>query len=465
MAYRSQEATSMPDWADYLDANRPRFLEDLSALLRIPSISALPAHATDVQRAGQWVADHLRAIGLADAQVLATGGHPVVYASWTGAPGKPTVLVYGHFDVQPVDPLDLWDTPPFEPTVRDGRLYARGASDNKGNFLAAVAAVEALLQTSGRLPINVKFFLEGQEEIGSPQLYDFIPAHRDLLACDFVLNADSGQWSETEPALAMGTRGICMVEFTVHGPKADLHSGGFGGAVQNPLHALAEIIAGLHRPDGSIAVAGFYDDVAVLTSEGRAAIAAVPDDEEEFKQQAGVDHLFGEAGYTTLERLWVRPTLEVNGMWGGFQGQGSKTVLPAEAHAKITCRLVPDQDPKRVQAAVVAHLKGHVPPGVSLDIDARAGNTRPYTVAADHPGNRAAADVLREMYGREPYQTRTGGSVPILSLFQEHLEVESIGFGFALHDEQIHAPNEFFRIASFERGQDGWCRLLERLGH
>lgn len=455
----------MPTWAQYLDANHPRFLEDLSDLLRIPSISALPDHAADVQRAGEWVAEHLRSIGIADARVVPTGGHPVVYGSWTGAPGKPTVLVYGHFDVQPVDPLDLWDTPPFDPTIRDGRLYARGASDNKGNFMATLAAVEALLATTGCLPINVKFFFEGQEEIGSPQLYDFVPAHRNLLACDFVLNADSGQWSETEPALAMGTRGICMVEFTVRGPKADLHSGGFGGAVQNPLHALAEIVADLHDPDGHIAVEGFYDDVAVLTPEDRAAIAAVPYDEEEFKQQAGVDRLWGETSYTTLERLWVRPTLELNGMWGGFQGRGSKTVLPAEAHAKITCRLVPDQDPQQVQAALVAHLESHVPAGVTLEIDARPGRTRPYSVSADHPGNRAVHDVLLEMYGREPYQTRTGGSVPVLSLFQDQLSVESIGFGFALQDEQIHAPNEFFRISSFEQAQDGWCRLLERLGH
>ncbi|NPV06938.1 MAG: dipeptidase [Anaerolineae bacterium] len=453
----------MPDWARYLEANRPRFLQDLSELLRIPSISALPEYAPDVQRAAEWVAGHLRSIGIEDAQVMPTGGHPIVFGSWLGAPGKPTALIYGHFDVQPVDPLDQWTSPPFEPTVRDGRLYARGASDNKGNFMAALVGVEALLQAEGRLPINVKFLLEGQEEVGSPQLHGFIPAHRDLLACDFALNADSGQWSETEPSLAMGVRGICLLEMTVRGPKSDLHSGGFGGAVQNPLHALAEIIAGLHAPDGSIAVEGFYDDVAVLTPEERNAISSVPYDEEEFKAQAGVEELWGEAGYTTLERLWVRPTLEVNGMWGGFQGQGFKTVLPAEAHAKVSCRLVPDQDPQRALAALVRHLQAHVPPGVQLELRPRPANTRPYSVPADHPANQAVRDVLVALYGREPYRTRAGGSVPVLGIMLEHLGIYSIGFGFALHDERAHAPNEFFRLSSFERGQEGWCRLLERL--
>ncbi|MGI6206707.1 MAG: dipeptidase [Anaerolineae bacterium] len=453
----------MPDWAQYLEANRPRFLEDLSALLRIPSISALPEYAPEVERAGEWIAAHLRSMGIEDARVLATGGHPVVFGSWMGAPGKPTALIYGHFDVQPVDPLDEWVSPPFEPAVRDGRIYARGATDNKGNLMAALVGVEALLRTTGRLPINVKFLLEGQEEVGSPQLHTFIPAHRDLFACDFALNADSGQWSETEPALAMGVRGICLLEMTVHGPKTDLHSGGFGGAVQNPLHALAEIIAGLHGPDGRVTVEGFYDGVAELTPEERAAIARVPYDEEEFKAQAGVQELWGEAGYTTLERLWVRPTLEVTGMWGGFTGQGSKTVLPAEAHAKISCRLVPNQDPEQVLAALVRHLETHVPVGAWVEVHPRETNTQPYSVPADHPANQAVADVLKEMYGREPYQVRTGGSVPVLGMFLKHLGIHSIGFGFGLNDEQTHAPNEFFRLASFERGQEGWCRLLERL--
>ena len=454
----------MPNWSEYLEANRPRFLEELLELLRIPSISALPEHAPDVQRAAEWVAARLQAAGIEGTRVMPTGGHPVVYGEWLGAPGKPIVLIYGHFDVQPVDPLEEWTSPPFDPAIREGRIYARGASDNKGNMMAAMIAAETLLSTEGRLPVNVKFFLEGQEEVGSPQLDRFVQANRDLLACDFALNADSGQWSETEPSLSMGVRGICLLELDVRGPRSDLHSGGFGGAVQNPLHALAQIVAGLHAPDGRVAVEGFYDDVAPLTPEDRARIAAVPFDEEEFKSQAGVQELWGEAGYSTLERLWLRPTLEVNGMWGGFQASGFKTVLPAQAHAKISCRLVPDQDPIRVREAVKAYLERHVPPGVRVSVRPQPAITRPYSVPADHPGNQAAREVLAEMYGREPYHVRAGGSVPVCGIFLERLGIYSIGFGFSLHDEQAHAPDEFFRLRSFERAQEGWCRLLARVG-
>ena len=454
----------MHQWEKYLQDHRREFVGQLRDLLVIPSVSSLPEHAPDVELAAAWVAGRLAAVGMESVQVMPTGGHPVVYGEWLHAPGKPTVLLYGHFDVQPADPLALWTTPPFEPAVRDGRIYGRGACDMKGGVVMMAAAVEALLRTNGALPVNLKFLLEGQEEIGSPQLPDFVAAHRDLLRCDLVVSGDGGQWSETEPALLLGLRGLCALQIDVYGAATDLHSGSFGGAVQNPLHALAALIASMHTSDGKIAVDGFYDDVTPLSPEDRERLAAVPFDEKDWLARLGLDEPFGEPGYTTHERLWARPTLEVNGMWGGFQGEGKKTVLPNEAHAKITCRLVVNQDPDRIAALVADHATRHAPPGVRVRTEIVSGKARPYLVPADHPGNQAAAAVLKELYGREPYYTREGGSVPICEAFLTHLGVYSIGFGFALADEGAHAPNEFFRLASFERGQRAFCMLLERLG-
>jgi acetylornithine deacetylase/succinyl-diaminopimelate desuccinylase-like protein len=387
----------------------------------------------------------------------------VVYGEVLAGPEKPTILIYGHFDVQPVDPLELWSTPPFDPQVREGRLYARGASDDKGNMLVPLLAIEALLQTEGGLPLNVKLLLEGQEEIGSPQLPEFLAAHRERFACDMVISADSGQWSETEPSLLATLRGLCALEIEVRGANSDLHSGTYGGTVQNPLHALVQLLASLRGPDGKILVEGFYDDVRPLTAADREHIARLPFDEAAYKAQLGVDELFGEAGYTPLERIWSRPTLELNGLWGGFQGEGAKTVLPNVAHAKITCRLVANQDPDVVAQRVCAHLSLHTPVGVQVSVEVLTGSAQPYRVPEDHPGNVAAAEVLTELYGRAPYYTGSGGSVPVCELFQRELGVYTVGFGFALDDEHFHAPNEFYRLASFYRGQEGYCRLLHRL--
>jgi acetylornithine deacetylase/succinyl-diaminopimelate desuccinylase-like protein len=447
----------------YLEERESQSLDELNNLLRIPSISSLPEHAADVQRAARWAADRLTSAGIEHVQIMPTGGHPVVYGDWLHAQGRPTVLIYGHFDVQPVDPIDLWTSPPFEPQTRDGRLYARGASDMKANLLMTILSVEALLQAGG-LPVNVKYFLEGQEEIGSPQLPAFIQQHRELLACDVVLSADGGQWAEDQPSLLVGLKGGCGLQIDVRGAKSDLHSGLYGGAVANPIHALVRILDSMRNPEGAILVEDFFDDVVPLTDDDRRAIAEVPFDESAYRAEIGVDDLFGEPGYTTLERAWARPTLEVNGIWGGFQGEGVKTVLPNEAHAKITCRLVPRQDPTAIVEALTRHVESYTPLGVRVLVTPLPFIARPYLIARDHWANAIAGEVLTEAYGKRPYFIRLGGSVPVAELFLSLLHVYTVTFGFGLKDENIHAPNEFVRISSFERGQQAWVSLLERLG-
>ena len=451
------------DWKEYLQENQGSVVDELLAFIRIPSVSALPAHAADVAAAGAWVHARLQAAGLEHVQTLPTGGHPVVYADWLHAPGAPTVLIYGHFDVQPAVAGDGWSGPPFEPRLADDRIYARGASDDKGNMFAPIVAVEALLRTRGTLPVNVKFLLEGQEEIGSPQLGAFVSANRELLGCDLALSADGSQWSEREPTLLLSLRGICALQVDIGGPQHDMHSGMYGGTIQNPLHALAELIAGLHDGDGRVAVAGFYDDVAEPTAEQREQYARVPFDEAAYLAATGVPELYGERGWSTYEREWVRPTLEVNGMWGGFQGEGTKTVLPATAHAKITCRLVANQQPARILELVGAHLTHHAPAGVRVRCQPSEVHGAPYLVPADHPGNRAAASVLERLYGVAPLHTGSGGSIPVCGLLLEELGIHTIGFSFALDDEGAHGPDEFFRLASFRRAQEAYCLILQEL--
>jgi len=453
----------MTDWRRYLEDNQDRFLEELFDYLRIPSVSSLSEHASDVVRAAEWVADRFGAAGIENVEIMATGGHPVVYGDWLRAPGMPTVLIYGHFDVQPADPFDLWTSPPFEPEIRNGRIYARGASDDKGNSLIPILAAEALLKTTGRLPVNVKFLFEGQEEIGSPQLPPFMEEHREKLMSDLVISADGGQYGEEQPGLFIGFKGLCAVQVDVTGPDRDLHSGICGGAVQNPIHALAKILESMRTSDGKITVDGFYDSVVALSETDRQQIGEVPHDDEKYKGWLGVDELFGEPGYTTIERTWARPTLEVNGIWGGFQGEGIKTVLPSEAHAKVTCRLVPDQDPGLIVEAITRHAADHIPPGASVRVTHLEGSAPPYLMPADHPGNKVAAEVLTELYGTPPYLVRSGGTLPICSYFRDIMGVYSLNFAFGLDDEDIHSPNEFFRLASFEKGQRAYVMLLENL--
>ena len=451
------------DRHQYLRENGARFRKELFEFLRIPSISALPENASDVRAAAEWLERRLTAAGLAGARVLETGGHPVVYGEWIGAPGKPTVLLYGHFDVQPVDPLHEWETPPFEPTVRDGRVYARGATDDKGNLFLSILAVEALLKTADKLPVNVKFLLEGQEEIGSPQLGAFLAANKALFACDVIVSADGGRLGEDPPALIIGTKGICALTIGVQGAKSDLHSGIYGGAVANPLHALVQILASLRGADGKILVDGFYEEVAPLSDADRERIAAAPFDEAAYTSMLGIDTTFGEPGYSTLERAWARPTLEINGLWGGFQGTGMKTVLPAEAHAKVSCRLVADQDPQRILERLTKHIHAHAPPGVRVSVTPHPGSSRAYLVPAEHPGNRAAHAAVEDLLDKDPYYARLGGTVPVYEMLQRELGAYAIAFGWGSNDEGQHAPNEFFRLKSFELGQRGYCILLEKL--
>ncbi|MCC6170247.1 MAG: dipeptidase [Caldilineaceae bacterium] len=453
----------MSSWQEYLAVNRPRFIDEMLEFFRIPSVSSLPEHAGDVRRAGEWVANRMRQAGIEHVQILETGGHPVVYGDLLHTPGAPTVLIYGHFDTQPVDPEALWTNPPFMPVIDGDRIYARGATDDKGNMLVPILATEALLQSEGKLPLNVKYFFEGQEEIGSPQLPGFVERYKDLLACDVVVSSDGGQWSEEQPELALGARGLCALQIDVVGPQMDLHSGMFGGTVANPIHALVAILASMRSPEGKILVEGFYDDVHVLTPDEKAKIAAVPFDAVQEMARLGIDTLYGEPGYSPLEQRWVRPTLEINGIWGGFQAEGIKTVLPSEAHAKITCRLAPDQDPTQVADRVAAHVQKATPPGVKVNIRRFENSAVPYLMPADHPGNAAARRVHLRLYGKEPFYVRSGGSIPVLNMFLTSLGAYTVNFGFGLPDENIHSPNEFWRLSSFDRAQQAYCLLLHEL--
>jgi acetylornithine deacetylase/succinyl-diaminopimelate desuccinylase-like protein len=446
-----------------LQANRDATLVELIEFTAIPSVSTDPSHAGDIAAAAAWVANALRAAGPFAVRTIATSRNPIVYAEWLGAPGKPTVLVYGHYDVQPPDPLEKWHSPPFTPTVRDERLYARGVSDDKGPMLIPIKVAQAYFTTTGALPLNVKCLFEGEEEISSPSLESFIRDNKTLLAADVVLSADGAMWRIEEPSLTVASRGITGLEITLTAAGKDLHSGRHGGAVANPLHAMARLVASLHDDDGRVAVDGFYDSVRALTPAERDEIAALPFKDAAYLSQVGAPATFGESGYSTLERQWARPTLEVNGMWGGYEGPGQKTVIPSEAHAKITCRLVPDQDPDEIVRLVTRHLERHVPAGTRLRASPGDHGARPYRIAADHFGLRAAAGALRDVYGLSPAIVRMGGTVPISELFKRHMDLDTVFFSFSTADEDFHAPNEFFRVNRLFEGLEAWARCWDLL--
>ncbi len=447
-----------------LRANHDRILASLIEFAAIPSVSTDPAHAADIRAAAEWVAQALAAAGPLNVRTIDTPGNPVVYGEWLGAPGKLTVLVYGHYDVQPPDPLEKWQSPPFTPTLRDGRLYARGVSDDKGPMLIPIKVARAFFAAAGSLPINVKFLFEGEEEIGSRHLDEFITHHKELLAAAVVLSADGAMWRIDEPSLTVASRGLAGLELTLTAASKDLHSGRHGGGVANPLHAMARLIASLHEPNGRVAVAGFYEKVRDLSLADRNAIKALPFDERAYLVQVGAPAVFGEPGYSTLERQWARPTLEVNGMWGGYEGPGQKTVIPSDAHAKITCRLVPDQDPDDVVALVTRHLAAHVPPGTELSVTPSDHGARAAQIAADHFALKAADAALHAVYGVRPLFVRMGGTVPISELFKRHMGLDTVFFSFSTADEDFHAPNEFFRVHRLHEGLEAWARYWQLLG-
>ncbi|WP_033543511.1 dipeptidase [Planococcus sp. CAU13] len=443
----------------YFQDRRGDHLEELNSFLRIPSVSSLSEHKKDMQTAAEWLVKAFEKAGLENVKIDETGGHPLVYADWLHAPGKPTVLVYGHYDVQPVDPLHLWETPPFDPHVRDNKLYARGASDDKGQTFMHIKAAEALLQLNGELPVNMKFIIEGEEEIGSPSLPAYVEKNKEALAADLIVISDTGMQGPGRPAVCYGLRGLAGIQIDVKGPKGDLHSGLYGGAVQNPLHAIVQILESFRDKEGVIQVEGFYDDVLPVSDEERAEFASLQFDLENEKKDLGITEDFGEQGYSFVERTWIRPTLEINGITGGFSGEGIKTVLPAEASSKITCRLVPDQDPDDIVAKLKAHVEAHKPAGVTVEIT-EFDKGKPFLTPFDHPAIQAAGRSYEKVYGVPTAFTRMGGSIPIVAAFDEILELPVVLMGFGLASENFHAPNEHFHLENFDKGLRVICDYL-----
>jgi acetylornithine deacetylase/succinyl-diaminopimelate desuccinylase-like protein len=451
------------DLEQFLDAHAEDRLDSYKAFLRIPSISALPQHAGDCRAAADWIATDLEAIGIEHVEVCETGGHPVVYGDWLHADGAPTVIVYCHYDVQPVDPLDLWTSPPFEPVVDGDRIFARGSGDDKGQLHLHLRATEALLVGRGRLPLNLKFVFEGEEESGSANLDRWLEAGRERLTADLAVISDTGFFEGNLPAITIALRGLMYAQIDVVGTAVDLHSGGYGGAVQNPANALAGMIAALKGPDGRIRIPGFYDDVVALTEAELAAIAALPFDEETYRAGLGLVALVGEVGFSTLERRSARPTLDVNGIWAGFQGDGSKTIIPANAHAKLSCRLVPDQDPDRIFEQLRAYVEEIAPPGVLTNVSFLGGG-QPSLTPIDHPATQAAARALAATFGREPVYIREGGSIPVCASFERILNLPVVLLGFVPPNQGAHAPNEWMDLTNYELGIRAVIRTWDELG-
>jgi acetylornithine deacetylase/succinyl-diaminopimelate desuccinylase-like protein len=433
-------------------------LAELADFVAIPSVSSDPARRDDMRRAADWVAQRL---AFAGGSVVETDGHPVVVAECLAArPGAPTILVYGHYDVQPAGDESLWDSPPFEASVRDGRVYGRGTTDDKGPVVVALETARRFVEAGGA-PLDVRFVIEGEEEIGSPSLAAFLDAHRDELGADLVVSADGAMWRSSEPSISIAAKGLLALDVIVTGAATDLHSGRHGGAVANPNHALAAIVASFHSADGSVAVDGFYDDVAPLGDADRAGLAEVPFDEEAYRESVGASELHGEPGWSTLERLWTRPTLEVNELRGG----GAFTVIPREASAHITCRLVPDQRPETVLASIAAHVDRVAPTGVAVRVEAREGAVPAYAIPADHRAVRAAQVALATVYPDRPaLLVRMGGTLPAASIFEQVLGLKTLMFSFSTGDENLHAPNEFFRVSRLEEGVAAWTELWLQLG-
>jgi acetylornithine deacetylase/succinyl-diaminopimelate desuccinylase-like protein len=452
-----------PAVIDFVHTNRGRYLGELTEYLSIPSVSALAEHTADVRRCADWTADHLRAIGLQNVRIIETPGHPVVYADWLNAPGKPTVLFYGHYDVQPVDPVELWTTPPFQATVRDNELFARGATDDKGQLFVHVKALEAYLRQTGGLPINAKVIFEGEEEIGSPNLDQFVRTHKDELACDVVVISDSPMFEKGIPSICYGLRGLSYFQIDLRGTASDLHSGSFGGAVANPGFVLAQILTQMKDRGGHVKIPGFYDDVRELTEREREEFKKLPFNEKQYKKGLGAPKLHGETGYSTLERVWARPTFEVNGLLAGFTGEGAKTVIPATAMAKVSMRLVPNQDPDKISELFDAFVRKVAPRSVELKVTRMHGG-KPWMTELDNAYVQAAARAIEQGFNKTPVYTREGGSIPVVATFQAELNAPTVLFGFGLPDENAHAPNEKLDLDNFYGGIIASAYLYEEIG-
>ena len=440
----------MQAWKNYQQQHKDRFLNELLGLLRIPSVSARSEHKEDMQRCAEAVKQHLLAAGTDKAEIFSTKGHPVVYAEKIIDAQKPTVLVYGHYDVQPPDPLELWHSAPFDPTIKDGKIFARGSADDKGQFYMHVKALEILSQTNS-LPVNIKFIIEGEEEIGSVHLGDFVKENKELLKADVILISDTAMISLDSPSMDVGVRGLIYLQIEVTGPNRDLHSGTYGGAVANPITILAHMIASLHDENNHITISHFYDDVVEASAEERAQLAKAPYDEEEYKKELGVKELWGEKGYTTNERTGIRPTLELNGIWGGYTGEGSKTVLPSKAYAKISCRLVPNQKSDKIEKLVIDRLYKIAPPYVQVKVEPHHGGD-PYMTPVNSIEYKAAAKAIETTFGKTPIPVRGGGSIPITALFEKELGCKVVFLGFGLDSDNLHSPNEKFELNNFYKG-------------
>lgn len=454
----------MPNTAlQYATLHRDRFLLELKELLEIPSISALPEHKPDMERTAHWLVEHFTALGLKNAKVNPTPGHSIVTADWLDAgPDKPTVLIYGHYDVQPVDPIELWHSDPFRAEVRGDYLFGRGTSDDKGQMFIHAKTLESYLKSTGTLPVNVKLIIEGEEEVGGPNLDAFIVANKEYLKADVAVISDTSMLKPGHPSIVYGLRGLCYIQVEVTGPNRDLHSGQYGGAVYNPLQALSEMLASLKDRDGHITVPGFYDKVIPLDDAERARIAAIPYSEDGFLQETGVPGVWGEAGYTVRERVTARPTLEINGMWGGFQGEGPKTVLPAKAGAKISCRLVANQDHFEIADILQKHLKRIAPPQVTVETKRLHGG-HGALIDVNSKYMQAAARVLAEVFGNPPVYEREGGSIPVVATFKTELGIDSVMLGYGLPDDNLHSPDERFYLPNFYGGIEATIKFLDEI--
>ena len=451
-------------WKDDLKSDEAPHIAEVIELISIPSVSTSPEHKADTQKAAEWVAARLQKAGVPEVIIAPSDGHPAVIGRWHVSDDQPTILIYGHYDVQPAEPLELWHTPPFEP-VRDGDvLFGRGSSDMKGNLLTVIQGVEASARAhGGKPPVNVSFIFEGEEEIGSPHLVQIIEANKDLLKADAVISADGGQYSADTPSQSVALKGLTGLQVNVTTASTDLHSGGYGAYIPNAIQALVQLAASFHNEDGHVLVKGFYDRVKELTAEDRAEFAQLPIDTEAQQKDLGVKGLFGESEYTPRERNWGRPTLDLNGIWGGFQGDGVKTVTPAQAHLKITTRLVPDQDPLEIRELIIKHIEKHLPAYASFDVVIGDGTAKPYVVDRSDPVFTAVSDTLRELYGKDPVITRSGGSVPATGIFLDELGLQTITLGWSQDGSRAHAPNEWLNLPDYLRGREGYALLLEKL--